>query len=95
MGWSGICLNWCRNWSQLSAKMSPVNLPDNLLGEAWCWTAWAVWLVALRPFCLARALGAIERRSEHLNVWLGMIVLLTFDLELEGWRKTRALACIC
>ena len=53
-----------------------MNLPDTLLGEAWYWVAWAVWL-PLFARSLFRAPWALLRESELLNVWLGMIVLLT------------------
>lgn len=53
-----------------------MNLNDTLLSEAWYWTAWAVW-VPLFAFCLFRAPWRRLRDSEQLNVWLGMIVILT------------------
>ena len=80
--WSAICSRRCRSWwpSANATKSgagtgSPVNLTDNLLGEVWYWTAWVVWLAALRP----RFTGTVgeARESEQLNVWLGMIVMLT------------------
>lgn len=53
-----------------------MNIPDTLLGEEWCWAAWVVWL----PFfarSLWRAPWCRLADSEQLNVWLGMVVLLT------------------
>ncbi len=63
-----------------------MNLPDNLLGEAWCWTAWAVWL-SLFALSVWRAPWARLKDDEHLNVWLGMIVLLTFVWSLKAGVK--------
>jgi len=60
-----------------------VNLPDTLLGEAWYWAAWAVWLpLFARSFF--RAPWALLKESERLNVWLGMIVLLTLIWSLKA-----------
>lgn len=53
-----------------------MNLPDNLLGEAWGWAAWAAW-IPLFAFVLWRAPWVRLKESEQLNVWLGMVVLLT------------------
>lgn len=53
-----------------------MNLPDNLLGEAWYWAAWAVWL-PLFARSLLRAPWSRLAESVLLNVWFGMIVLLT------------------
>lgn len=52
-----------------------MNITDNLLGEAWYWAAWAVWL-PLFARVLWRAPWQRLRDTELLNVWLGMIVLL-------------------
>ena len=63
-----------------------MNLTDNLLGEAWYWAAWAVWLPLL-----ARALWVAPwrrlRDSELLNVWLGMVVLLTLTWSMQAGVK--------
>ena len=60
-----------------------MNLTDTLLGEAWYWTAWVVWL-PLFARCVSRAPWARLRDSEQLNVWLGMIVLLTLIWSLKA-----------
>jgi uncharacterized membrane protein len=53
-----------------------VNLPDNLVGEVWGWTAWFVWFL-LFALAIFRAPWARLKDSESLNLWFGMIVLLT------------------
>jgi uncharacterized membrane protein len=63
-----------------------VNLTDNLLGEAWYWTAWVVW-VLLFARSVFRAPWARLRDAELLNVWLGMIVLLTLVWSLKAGIK--------
>ena len=63
-----------------------MNLPDALLGEAWYWAAWAVWL-PLFARSLFKAPWAELRESERLNVWLGMIVLLTVLWSLKAGVK--------
>jgi uncharacterized membrane protein len=60
-----------------------MNLPDTLLGEAWYWAAWAVWLPLLAS-SLWRAPWARLRDPALLNVWLGMIVLLTLVWSLKA-----------
>lgn len=52
-----------------------MNLTDNLLGEAWYWAAWFVWM-PLFARSVWRAPWARLRDSEQLNVWLGMVVIL-------------------
>jgi uncharacterized membrane protein len=63
-----------------------VNLPDALLGEGWYWAAWAVWL-PLFARSLLRAPWALLKESEQLNVWLGMVVLLTLMWSLKAGVK--------
>lgn len=63
-----------------------MNLTDTLLGEAWYWAAWAVWL-PLFARCVWRAPWARLGDSEQLNVWLGMIVLLTLIWSLKAGVK--------
>ncbi len=63
-----------------------MNLTDNLLGEAWYWTAWVVWLPLFARSVL-RAPWARLRESEQLNVWLGMIVMLTLLWSLKAGVK--------
>lgn len=63
-----------------------MNLSDILLGEGWYWAAWAVWL-PLFARSLLRAPWALLRESEQLNVWLGMIVLLTLLWSLKAGVK--------
>lgn len=52
-----------------------MNLPDNLLSEAWYWAAWAAWLPCF-ALSVWRAPWRRLRESEQMNVWLGMIVCL-------------------
>lgn len=59
----------------LSDRIRHVNLTDNLLGEAWYWAAWFVW-IPLFAHSIWRAPWGRLRDSEQLNVWLGMIVIL-------------------
>ena len=63
-----------------------MNLPDTLLGEGWYWAAWAVWL-PLFARSLLRAPWALLKESEQLNVWLGMVVLLTLMWSLKAGVK--------
>eukprot|EP00825_Cyclidium_porcatum_P050720 TRINITY_DN9125_c0_g1_i1.p1 TRINITY_DN9125_c0_g1~~TRINITY_DN9125_c0_g1_i1.p1 ORF type:complete len:163 (-),score=12.74 TRINITY_DN9125_c0_g1_i1:40-528(-) len=67
-------------------RVHGVNLTDTLLGEAWYWTAWVVWL-PLFARCVSRAPWARLRDSEQLNVWLGMVVLLTLVWSLKAGVK--------
>ena len=60
-----------------------MNLPDTLLGEGWYWAAWVVW-VPLFARSLFKAQWSRLRDSEQLNVWLGMIVLLTVIWSLKA-----------
>ena len=60
-----------------------MNLPDTLLGEGWYWAAWVVW-VPLFASSLFKAQWSRLRDSEQLNVWLGMIVLLTVIWSLKA-----------
>ena len=60
-----------------------MNLPDNLLGEGWYWAAWAVW-IPLFARSVVRAPWSRLRDAELLNVWLGMIVLLTLVWHLKA-----------
>lgn len=63
-----------------------MNLPDTLLGEGWYWAAWAVWL-PLFARSLLRAPWTLLKESEQLNVWLGMIVVLTLLWSLKAGVK--------
>jgi uncharacterized membrane protein len=63
-----------------------MNLPDTLLGEAWYWAAWAVWL-PLFARSLVHAPWARLKEPALLNVWLGMIVLLTLVWSLKAGVK--------
>lgn len=63
-----------------------MNLPDTLLDEGWYWVAWATWLLFF-----ARSIWLAPWRrlkdSTQLNVWLGMIVLLTLIWSLKAGVK--------
>ena len=63
-----------------------MNLPDTLLDEGWYWAAWAVWL-PLFARSLLRAPWTLLKESEQLNVWLGMIVVLTLLWSLKAGVK--------
>ncbi len=63
-----------------------MNLTDNLLGEGWYWVAWAIW-VPLFARCIWRAPWKRLGDSEQLNVWLGMVVLLTLVWSLKAGVK--------
>lgn len=63
-----------------------MNLPDTLLGEGWYWAAWAVW-VPLFARNVWRAPWLRLKDSEQLNVWLGMIVLLTLIWSMKAGVK--------
>lgn len=63
-----------------------MNLTDNLLGDAWYWSAWLGWLI-----CIIRSVWQAPWRrladSAVLNVWLGMVVLLTVVWSLKAGVK--------
>ena len=63
-----------------------MNLPDTLLGEEWYWAAWAVWLLFFARSLLKAPWGRL-RDGELLNVWLGMIVLLTLVWSMKAGVK--------
>jgi len=63
-----------------------VNLPDTLLGEEWYWAAWAVWLLFFARSLLKAPWGRLKD-GELLNVWLGMIVLLTLVWSMKAGVK--------
>lgn len=63
-----------------------MNLTDTLLSEAWYWAAWAVWLPCF-ALCLFKAPWFRLKDSELLNVWLGMVVLLTVIWSLKAGVK--------
>ena len=63
-----------------------MNLPDTLLGEGWYWVAWAVW-VPLFFRSVWQAPWLRLKDSEQLNVWLGMIVLLTLIWSMKAGVK--------
>lgn len=63
-----------------------MNLPDTLLDEGWYWVALATWLL----FFVRSVWLAPWRRlkdSTQLNVWFGMIVLLTLIWHLKAGVK--------
>ena len=63
-----------------------MNLPDTLLGEEWYWAAWVVWVLFFAR-SLFKAPWSRLKDSEQLNVWLGMIVLLTLVWSLKAGVK--------
>ena len=63
-----------------------MNIPDNLLDEAWYWAAWAVWGLLFVRTSL-KAPWARLKNSQQLNVWLGMIVLLTLVWSMKAGVK--------
>lgn len=63
-----------------------MNLPDNLLGETWYWMAWVIW-IPLFARSLLRAPWGRLKSPDLLNVWLGMVVLLTLVWSLKAGVK--------
>ncbi len=63
-----------------------MNLPDTLLGEEWYWAAWVAWFLFFAR-SLFKAPWARLKDSEQLNVWLGMVVLLTLIWSLKAGVK--------
>lgn len=63
-----------------------MNLTDTLLGEEWYWAAWVVWFLFFAR-SLWQAPWARLKDSEQLNVWLGMVVLLTLIWSLKAGVK--------
>lgn len=63
-----------------------MNLTDTLLGAGWYWAAWIAWGL-LFAHSLLRAPWGRLRDSEQLNVWLGMVVLLTLVWSLKAGVK--------
>lgn len=63
-----------------------MNLTDNLLGEAWYWVAWAIWIPCFAFSVWAAPWGRLKV-SEQSNLWLGMIVLLTLVWSLKAGVK--------
>ncbi|HEX6733434.1 MAG TPA: energy-coupling factor ABC transporter permease [Azonexus sp.] len=63
-----------------------MNLPDTLLGEGWYWAAWIAWL-PLFARSVRRAPWARLKTSEHLHLWLGMIVVLLLLWSLKAGVK--------
>lgn len=56
------------------------------MGEGWYWAAWVVW-VPLFALSIFRAPWARLKDSEQLNVWLGMVVLLTLVWSMKAGVK--------
>lgn len=63
-----------------------MNIPPTLLSDAWFWAAWAVWGL-LSAVGLRRAPWGRLRDPVCFNVWVGMIVLLTFLWALKAGVK--------
>ena len=63
-----------------------MNLTDNLLGDGWYWAAWAAWAV-LFVRSVWRSPWRRLADSAQLNVWLGMIVVLTLVWSLKAGVK--------
>lgn len=63
-----------------------MNLPDTLLGKEWYWAAWLVWLPLLaRSFF--QAPWHRLKNPDQMNVWLGMVVVLTLVWSLKAGVK--------
>lgn len=60
-----------------------MNLPDNLLGEMWCWMAWLIWLPLFARSLLRAPWGRLKE-PELMHVWLGMIVFLVLIWSLKA-----------
>lgn len=56
------------------------------MGEVWGWAAWAVWFL-LFALAVLKAPWRCLKDSEHLNLWLGMIVLLTLIWSIKAGVK--------
>lgn len=56
------------------------------MGEEWYWTAWVVWLLFFAHSLLRAPWGRLKD-SEQLNVWLGLVVLLTVIWSLKAGVK--------
>lgn len=63
-----------------------MNLPDTLLSEGWYWAAWIAWL-PLFVRSVRQAPWKRLRTSEHLHLWLGMVVLLALLWSLQAGVK--------
>lgn len=63
-----------------------MNLPDTLLGDGWYWAAWVVWAPLFARSLFKAPWGRLGD-SGQLNVWLGMIVLLTLVWSLQAGVK--------
>jgi uncharacterized membrane protein len=63
-----------------------VDIPDTLLGEAWYWAAWFVW-VPVFALSLFRAQWSRLADSDQLSLWLGMVVLLTLIWSMKAGVK--------
>ena len=61
-------------------------MTDTLLGEDWYWAAWVVWALFFARSVWRAPWGRL-RDSEQLNVWLGMVVLLTVVWSLKAGIK--------
>ncbi len=57
-----------------------------MLGEAWYWMAWVIWLACF-ALSLFRAPWHLLKDAERLNVWLGMVVLLTLMWSMQAGVK--------
>lgn len=60
-----------------------MNLPDTLFSEGWYWLAWAIWLPVMGRM-IWRAPWLRLGDPALLNVWLGMIVILTLIWSLKA-----------
>ena len=56
------------------------------MGEVWGWAAWAVW-IPLFALVIWRAPWGRLKDSELLNVWLGMVVMLTIIWSMKAGVK--------
>lgn len=63
-----------------------MNLPVTLLDEGWYWAAWIAWL-PLFVRSVRRAPWSRLKESEHLHLWLGLVVLLVLLWSLKAGVK--------
>lgn len=63
-----------------------MDISDTLLGKEWYWAAWLVWIPVF-AHSLFKAPWSRLKSAEQLNLWLGMIVLLTLIWSMKAGVK--------